>query len=128
MLGTLADIVGILSFILTIILLVRSERLRNEIVSQKIDYRNQQTKIVDRLTELRSCLQNNEPLSVKTISEIRLELYQCDISFQHILSSRDKKIVKQTINLLNEEFSEKLRKQLLSKLDYLCARFSKTEV
>jgi len=94
MLGTLADIVGILSFILTIILLVRSERLRNEIVSQKIDYRNQQTKIVDRLTELRSCLQNNEPLSVKTISGIRLELYQCDISFQHILSSRDKKILR----------------------------------
>lgn len=128
MLSTLADIVGILSFILTIILLIHSEKLRNEIVSQKIDYRNQQTKIVDQLTELRSCLQNSEPLSIKTISEIRLELYQCDISFQHILSSKDKKIVKQTINLLNEEFSEKLRKQLLNKLDYLCARFTKTEV
>lgn len=128
MLSTLADIIGILSFILTIILLICSERLRSEIVFQKIDYRNQQTKIVDRLTELRSCLQNSEPLSIKTISEIRLELYQCDISFQHILSSKDKKIVKQTINLLNEEFSEKLRKQLLSKLDYLCARFTKMEV
>ena len=105
MLSTIADILGIVSFILTIILLIRSESLRNEIVSQKMTYRNQQSSIVKQLANLRTALMGNDDLSLKTVSDIRKELLQFDINLRLLLSRRDRKIIQQTLNLLDEEFS-----------------------
>lgn len=128
MLSTIADILGIVSFILTIILLIRSESLRNEIVSQKMTYRNQQSSIVKQLANLRTALMGNDDLSLKTVSDIRKELLQFDINLRLLLSRRDRKIIQQTLNLLDEEFSAELRKKLIKNLDYLSARFTKQEV
>jgi len=128
LLSTIADILGIVSFILTIILLIRSESLRNEIVSQKMTYRNQQSSIVKQLANLRTALMGNDDLSLKTVSDIRKELLQFDINLRLLLSRRDRKIIQQTLNLLDEEFSAELRKKLIKNLDYLSARFTKQEV
>lgn len=128
MLSTIADILGIVSFVLTIILLIRSESLRNEIVSQKMTYRNQQSSIVKQLANLRTALMGNDDLSLKTVSDIRKELLQFDINLRLLLSRRDRKIIQQTLNLLDEEFSAELRKKLIKNLDYLSARFTKQEV
>lgn len=128
MLSVIADVLGIVSFILTIILLMRSESLRNEIVSQKINYRNTQSNIVKQLSNFRSALTGNEDLSLKTVSDIRKELLQFDINLRHLLSHRDRKIIQQTLILLDKDFSIELRKELIKNLDYLSARFTKQEV
>lgn len=128
MLSTLADIFGILGFVLTFTLLVRSEKLRNEIVFQKINYRNQQPLIVKKLSHFSNLLVEKESLSLKAASDLRKELYECSLTFGHIFSFRDRKKINNTIKLLNSEYSEKTRKKLINNLNYLTARFSKQEV
>lgn len=128
MLGTLADIISMISFALTIILLIRSEKLRNEIVLQKITYQNQQNEMLKHLEIFRVSLINNEALSLMTISDIRKELQTYCINLNHMLSSHDRKIINQTIQYLDEDFSQELQKKLLKNIDYLMARFTKQEV
>ncbi len=128
MLSTIADIAGILSFVITVILLIRSEKLRNEIVSQKITYRNKQDDIVKQLSDFRTALVNNAPLSLKDIDDMRLALEQYKINLGHVLSYQYRKTINQTLELLDKDFTDDLRKQLLKNLAHLSARFSKQEV
>lgn len=128
MLSTFADIVGILSFAITVILLIRSESLRNEIVSQKINYRNQQDEIVEQLKGFRTTLANSDPLSLKDVNDMQYALEQYKVNMQHILSYRDRKTINHTLKLFDKNFSDDLRKEILKNLTQLCARFTKKEV
>lgn len=128
MLSTFADIVGILSFAITVILLIRSESLRNEIVSQKINYRNQQDEIVEQLKGFRTTLASGEPLSLKDVDDMRYALEQYKVNVLHILSYQDRKTIDHTLKLFDKDFSDSLRKKLLKNLTHLCARFTKKEV
>ncbi len=127
MLGTIANIVSIMGFFLTIILLIRSESLRNKILMQKLDYGSQQKQICDRLTRLSETIQNGNNISLKSIRDLRQELYQYLLTFNHILKWRDKRILKQTISLFDKDFSPTIKKKMLKNLDYLIARFHKRE-
>lgn len=127
MLGTLADILSMISFFLTIILLIRSEKLRNELVLQKITYQKQHIDIVNRLENFRMSL-INETLSLLAVSNIRKDLETYNINLGRMLSFHDRKILRQTIDYLDEDFSYELQKKLLKNIDHLAARFSKQEV
>lgn len=127
LIGVIADITGILGFILSIVLLIRSESLRNEILLQKIDYSSQQSEICNRLIHLSETMQRGSNISLKTIRDLRQELYQYLLTFDHLLKWKDKHIIKQTISLFDKEFSPVTKNRLLKNLDYLIARFHKRE-
>lgn len=110
MLGTLADILSMISFFLTIILLIRSEKLRNELVLQKITYQKQHIDIVNRLENFRMSL-INETLSLLAVSNIRKDLETYNINLGRMLSFHDRKILRQTIDYLDEDFSYELQKK-----------------
>lgn len=127
MLSLIADITGILSFILSIILLIRSESLRNQILMQKIDYKKHHPKIRIRLMALLEAVREGDVILPKTISDLRQELYTYLNNYNHLLSARDKRIIRSTIKIFDKPFTPKSEKALIKNMDYLIARFSKKE-
>lgn len=127
MLSTIADVFGIISFLLTIVLLIRSESLRNQILIQKIDYKQQHPKIKIRLMALAESIREGDEILSKTKSELRQELFTYLNSFNHVLSRKDKRIINSTIKIFDKPFTPSSKNKLSKNLDYLIARFSKKE-
>jgi len=83
-LGVAADIAGIISFLLTVTLLIRSEALRKEIDAQKREFQNDQESIQIKLIALRENLWYGQPLSLKLISEIRTLLHSFSMNYSKV--------------------------------------------
>ena len=103
MISAIADWTGIISFILTIALLIRSESMRKEIESQRQDYINEQQDIKKRLTALRSNVIDDNLLNTKVVSDIRTQLFTYQQKFKRLLNYEDQKRLKNTLTLLNVE-------------------------
>jgi len=127
LLGSIADIIGIISFILTIVLLIRSESLRNQILIQKQDYKKYHSKVKIRLMSLAESIREDDQIPIQTTSLLRQELYEHLHNFNLVLSRKDKKIINSVINTFDKAINEDAKRKLLKNLDYLVARFSKKE-
>lgn len=123
----IADFTGILSFVLSIILLIKSEALRKSIIYQRINYNKKHTSTRSKLMAFCETLQEDDPITLKYISEMRQELYQCLISYQLILSFRDRYTIRTIIKLLNGSKMNSNKPKICKRLDYLIARFDKKE-
>lgn len=128
MLSTIADIIGIVSFLLTLVLLVRSEAIRKEIENQRIDYKNERKSIRKNLIALRSNVIDDNILNSKVVSDIRTELYSYQQKFQHLLSLNDKNHMKVTLKILETVPDEINKYELCRELDYFVARFERKEI
>lgn len=127
MIAAFADWCGILSFILTITLLVRSESLRKEIDSQKCEYQEEQKDIKIKMIALRSNLWDGQALSLKLVSEIRTQLYSFEQKFSRLRTREDKFHLKLTFQMLSGELESIDTEKLCSELDYFIARFERRE-
>lgn len=125
--ANVADVTGILSFLLSIMLLIKSEALRKSIIYQKIDYKAQHQNMRAKIMAFNESLQEGDLISLKQIGELRQILYQCLLSFQYVLSYKDKRILKSTLHLLNKNIDAIDKTRLSTNLDYLIARFHKKE-
>ncbi len=125
--AVIADFAGILSFILSIMLLIKSEALRKSIIYQRIDYNKKRTNTRSKLMAFNETLQEDASIAPKYISEMRQELYQCLISYQFVLSFRDRHIIRSIIKLLNTSKENRDKAKICKQLDYLIARFNKKE-
>lgn len=128
MLSTIADVVGILSFLLTITLLVRSETMRKEIESQRLDYKKEQKEIRQNLIALRSNVIDDNLLNQKVISDIRTQLFAFQQKFRRILNRNDKKHMKATLKILEKGPADIDSAPLCRELDYFVARFERKEL
>lgn len=128
MISIIADWCGIIGFMLTIALLVRSESMRKEIDSQRSDYKKEQKSIRQNLIALRSNVIDDNLLNQKVISDIRTQLFTYQQKFKRLLSRDDKKHMKTTLELL-ETPAEKIDVRCLCReLDYFVARFERREI
>lgn len=124
-----ADLLGIIGFGLTIALLVKSEKIRNELIHQKTNYQQNHDIIRRKLISLRDELIENNEMSLKFRSNLRTELYQYFQNYKQLLSHKDRRFIKSTIVILDSDKKSGHydRHTLISKLDYLIARFTKEE-
>ena len=122
-----ADITGILSFVLSLILLWRSEELRKTIIFQKQNYNRTHNSTKSKLMAHRDGLRDGDPLTPKTISDLRQLLHDCRISFGYILSVKDRHIIDRTLKELNKNKQKINRNTIIQNLDYLIPRFGKKE-
>lgn len=127
MLSTIADWVGIASFLLTIVLLFRSEAMRKEIESQRQDYIKEQRAVKGQLIALRSNIVDDDLLNRKVISDIRTQLFTFQHRFKRLLSHNDKKHITKTLALLDKDPNEINADKLCKELDYFVARFERKE-
>lgn len=123
----MADFSGIVSFILTITLLIKSEAMRKEIEGQRSDYIKEQKMIRDYLIELRKNVIEDGILNQKVISDIRTQLFTYQQKFQKLLSRSDRKHLKSTLKILEASVYKIDQKKLCAELDYFVARFERKE-
>lgn len=126
-LSTFADISGITSLILTIALLIKSEAMRKEIESQRADYIKEQKAIKERLAGLRANIVDDNLLNMKVISDLRTQLFSYNHKFKRLLTREDRKHLKVTLALLDNDVSNIGQKVLCAELDYFVARFERKE-
>ena len=125
-LSFVADIVGILSFIISIILWVKFDRIKNEIQQQRMNYADNQQNIRTNLLALRDNLFCDELSDIKIRSKLRTELYTYKFNLNYILGF--------TANLKRKKLLRMLKSDSFSVegacecIDYLIARFDKKEV
>ena len=128
MISVIADWCGILGFLLTIALLIRSESMRKEIESQRADYKKEQKTIRQSLIALRSNVIDDNITNQKVISDIRTQLFAYQQKFKRLLSRDDKKHMKATLEILNASSERIDVRSLCRELDYFVARFERKEI
>lgn len=127
-LGFIADVVTILSFCITITLLIKSDSLIKEIYSQKQEYQKDKNHIKIKMIALRENLWNGQKLNLRLISEIRTLLYSFSQKFSKLKTSDDKIHLKTTFDLLSKDENLIDIKMLCAELDYFIARFERIEI
>ena len=125
MLGTIADILGIVSFILTIVLLIYSEALRGEIEAQSEAYRDEQYNVRNQLIALRKNIWEDNLLNRRMISQIRTSLYTFRQKYRRVLKWEDKWRIWQTLRMLDQPPSAVDHNMLCKELDYFIAMFER---
>ena len=127
-LSVIADIIGIVSFGLTVVLLIRSEALRKEVEGQRADYAKEQRDIRETLINLQKNVIDDNVLNLKVVSDIRKQLFSFQQKFKRLFSKKDKKRLKKTLTLLRAEPDNINRQDLSEQLDYFVARFERREL
>ncbi len=122
-----ADFLGIASFVLSIALLLKSEKLRKTIEFQKREYQKGHTAIKRTMIALRRNLFEGSPLTLECVSEIRIQLYSFEHKFTHLLTHKDKKNIRITLNMLNNPPERINCVKLCNKLDYFIGRLERNE-
>lgn len=127
-LSNIADVLGILGFILTIVLLIRSEAIRKELDSQRSDYQKEKKNIRAQITAVRDNVRNDGlEINLKIISDVRTNLLSFGQKFERLLTHDDKRHMANTLKML--KLCENIdRTKLCAELDYFVARFDKKEI
>lgn len=128
MVSVIADWCGIIGFILTVTLLIRSESMRKEIESQRADYKKEQKAIRQNLIALRSNVIDDNVLNQKVISDIRTQLFAYQQKFKRLLSWADRNHMRATLAILDTSTEEINVSVLCRELDYFVARFERKEI
>lgn len=126
-LGRIADFIGIASFVLTIVLLIKSETLRNEILSQKKEYISHRKEIIVKLEALRANIWEGQPITLRIVSNIRTLLFSFKQKFGRLLKWRDLYHLHLTLNMLKKDLELINASNLCTELDYFIARFERME-
>jgi len=127
-LSSVADLFSIASFLLSVILLIFTGRIRNLIKAQKEDYQAEQKYIRLQLKAFRENILLDQLFTTRVMSEMRTALWTYKQNYKYVLSPLDKIRIIIAVNMLDDE-PESLDYRLLCKrLDRLIARFAKKEV
>ena len=128
MLSVIADIFGILSFVCSIILWIKSDALSAQIDMQKGYYIKEQKAIRQRLTVLRAAILEDGLTSRIITSDIRTELYTYRQNYSRLLNPFTQCRLLYFLQLLDKPLSDvKNKEKVIKELDYFIARFSKKE-
>mgnify|MGYP004519281919 FL=1 len=129
MLGTFADVVTILSFGVSLLTFVSAHTILKNTKYQRTEYESERRDIQSSLIALRdNVLQDNMELSLKLRSKIRTELFSYRQKYLTISSLPCIYHLTRAIHLCNNEMPDmECREKLCTSLDFLIARFNKSE-
>ena len=122
-----ADVTGILSFVLMVVLLVRSEKLRSIIISQKQAYSSERKRIQLELATHRDGIIKDDMLNLLIISNLRTHLLSVEQKFNYLNTKEDKKHISAAISILDAPINKIDKRLLCKELDYILARFERSE-
>ena len=127
-LSSVADWFSIASFILSLILLIFTGRIKHLIKTQKEDYQAEQRNIRLRLKAFRENILLDQLFTIRIISEMRTALWTYKQNYKYVLSPMDKIRIMITVKMLDGEPESIDYKLLCKRLDRLIVRFAKKEV
>lgn len=130
MLNTIADVLGIASFAVSVLTFVFTHTILKNVKFQRNEFEHERIELQTSLMALRDNIwKDKQPLSLKYRSSIRTLLYTYRQKYLHISSiiclfhlSKAIKICDKTNPDQND------REKLCKSIDFLIARFNKTEV
>jgi len=125
-LGIVADIIGILGFMLTILLLYRSNSL-HKLIAQKYAYNKEREKSRQVIQAIRNGISDDGVFNERSVSQLRIILFSSNEKFSSLNKGRDKKHIKKTLKLLESPIDEIDKQQLCVELDYFIARYGRDE-
>jgi len=126
-----ADIAGILGFILTIVLLVRSEALRKKIAAtlhQKTNYATDRKAMIRQLKAIRDGLLDKDALLEEFVVKIDGELHSIEAKFGNLSIRKDKKHIDAIRKLIEAPIEQLDRHKLRMSLNPLISRFERNEL
>lgn len=123
----IADILGILSFLGTAVLWVKSNTILKQIEREKSYYIDEQKAICRKLKTLRESIWKDDQRAYNINSRIRTELYTYKQNYSKLLSLRDRWLLFLFLRKLDLQITDKEVNKIVKHLDYFIARFSKRE-
>ena len=100
--GLIADIAGVLGLLLTLVLLIRSESL-HKFISHKYAYEENRTEYKKSLQAIRDTIIKDGVVNERLVSELRIILNESNEKHGRLNKRRDKRHIKMTFRLLDEE-------------------------
>ena len=130
MFSIIADIVSIVSCVVSVLTFISTHTILKNTKYQRTEYENERRNIQSSLMALRDNIwEDNVELTLKFRSTIRTELFSYRQKYLVISSLHCIYHLSRAIRLCTSEISDtKCREKLCVSLDYLIARFDKSEV
>lgn len=127
MLGTISDIAGILSFIMSIILFCISHSILKYSKQQRKDYNSERHSIQSDLIALRDNIVEDNLYNKKIRSHLRQTIYSYRIKYWFISFPFCLYHIQLSLFLLKETLDDKHTEMLCKHIDYLIANMDKKE-
>lgn len=130
MFSFIADVITIIGFVISVLTFVSTHTILKNTSYQRTEYENERRNIQSSLMALRDNIwEDNVTLTLKFRSKIRTELFSYRQKYLVISSLPCIYHLTRAIRLCNNEIlNAKYREKLCASLDFLIARFNKSEV
>ena len=128
MLSTIADIAGILSFCMSIILFVLSHSLFKNATEQRQDYNRERLKIQSDLISLRDNIWEDNLDNLKIRSKLRQALYSYRNRYWFIAFPFRLFHMQRSLHFIKKPIAEKNKEILCNHIDYLIGNMDKKEI
>lgn len=130
MISTIADILGIISFFVSVFTFIAAKTILKDVKSKRNEYEHERFQLQTSLMALRdNIVEDSQPLNLKYRSKIRTILYTYRQKYLPISSLSCLYHLMRATHFCNKSApSQNEREKLCLSLDFLIARFNKTEV
>ena len=128
LLGTIADILGILSCIFSFFIFIMSRSLFKNIQQQKHEYNNERISLQTDIASIRKNILHDNLDTLSLRSELRQSLYSYQHKYWNILSPICIYHIRASLNMIKSQIPERKKEKLCISLDYLIAYLDKKEV
>lgn len=127
MLGTISDILGILSFIMSIVLFVLSHSILKNASEQRKDYNTERFKIQAELIALRHSIWDDNLDTLKIRSELRQALYSYRNRYWFIAFPFRLFHIQRSLSYIKNPIKTHHKERLCNHIDYLIGTMDKKE-
>lgn len=128
MLSTIADIAGILSFCMSIVLFILSHSLLKNSTEQRKDYNTNRLRIQSDLISLRDNILEDRLDNLKIRSQLRQALYSYRNRYWFIAFPFRLFHIQRSLHFINGTIKEENKETLCKHLDYLIGNMDKKEI
>lgn len=128
MLSTIADIAGILSFFMSIVLFILSHSLFKNAAEQRREYNDKRLEIQSDLIGLRDNIWEDQLDNIKIRSQLRQALYSYRNQYWFIAFPFRLFHIQRSLRFINGSIKEEDKETLCKHIDYLIGNMDKKEI
>lgn len=128
MLSTIADIAGILSFFMSIVLFILSHSLFKNAAEQRREYNDKRLEIQSDLIGLRDNIWEDQLDNIKIRSQLRQALYSYRNQYWFIAFPFRLFHIQRSLHFINGPIKEEDKETLCKHIDYLIGNMDKKEI
>lgn len=128
MFSTIADILTVISFFMSLIVFFMSHSIFKYVKMQRKEYDDERIQLQTSLVAIRNNIWKDNLTGIKIRSKLRTELYTYLLKYWKISSPICLIHIFRSLKICRKDFSNRQREKLCESIDYLIARFNKKEV